>query len=123
MVAIGWLLAGALVVVAILGLGLRLNRKKSTAHLAVRLAEAYRRAGDFETALELYELAPTFDQNVRQAREGERRAKQGIHDPVLATPLVDAATRRLLEEREQLLDHLEREGIDVELPPIGEPAR
>lgn len=118
----GWLFAGALVLVAILGIGLRLNRKKSTAHLAVRLAEAYRREGDFRTATELYELAPTLDQNVDQAREGQRRARQEIRDPVLAKPLVDAALRRLLEEREEVAAHLEAAGIEVELPPIEQTA-
>jgi len=119
-VSLGWVFAGLVVLVAILGLGLRLNRKKSTAHLAMRLAEAYRREGDFETARRLYELAPDLDQNVEQAREGKQRAEQGIREPVLAKPLVEAALRRLLEEREVLADHLEREGIDVELPPIEE---
>lgn len=114
----GWVIAGLVVLAAILALSYRLNRKKSTAHLAVRVAEAYRREGDFETAIELYDLAPTLDQKVPQAEEGKQRAEQGIRDPVLEPPLVDAALRRVMEERELLAEHLQREGIDVDLPPI-----
>lgn len=118
MVAIGWILAGAAVVVAILGLGLRLNRKKSTAHLTVRLAEAYRLEGDFETAKRLYEVAPDLDQKLAPAHEGMDRARQGIRQPVIDEALVQAARRRLSEERAAVVDHLSARGIDVELPPI-----
>lgn len=113
-----WVLVGVLVLAAILGLGLWLNRKKSTAHLAIRLAEAYRQAGDFETAERLYDVAPSLDQNVEQAREGRRRARQGVRQPVVSQPLVDAARRRLVEERGEVQTHLDREGIEVELPPL-----
>lgn len=118
MAPIGWIAVGVIVVVAILGLSLRLNRKKSTAHLAVRLAEAYRLVGDFDTAKRLYEVAPDLDQNVEPAREGRLRAEQGIREPVLEEPLVQAAKRRLVEERDEVQAHLERTGIDVELPPL-----
>lgn len=115
---IGWIAAGVLVVVLILGLGLRLNRKKSTAHLAIRLAEAYRAAGDFETARRLYELAPDLDQNREEAEEGLRRADEHIREPVIDPALVEAARRRLVQERGQVVDHLERKGIEVALPSI-----
>lgn len=117
---LAWLVAGLVVLAAIVGLSMRLNRKKSTAHLAVRLAEAYRREGHFETAIELYELGPTLDQKVTPAHEGKRRAEQAIREPVLDAPLVDAALRRLLEEREAVEEHLAREGLPVDLPPIDE---
>lgn len=119
---LAWVVVGLVVLVAILGLSLRLNRKKSTAHLAVRLAEAYRREGHFETAIELYELTPALDQKVQPAHEGKRRAEQAIREPVLEAPLVNAAVRRLLKEREAVEAHLEREGLAVELPPIEESA-
>lgn len=118
MAPIGWILAGLAVVVAILGLSLRLNRKKSTAHLAVRLAEAYRSEGRFEAAERLYEVAPDLDQNVRAAQEGHRRARRGIRDPVIEPALVEAARRRLAEEHDEVADHLARQGIDVDLPPL-----
>ena len=116
-----WVVTGLVVLVVILAVSYRLNRKKSTAHLAVRLAEAYRREGRFATAIELYELATELDQKVQQADEAKRRAEQRIREPVLEAPLVDAALRRLLEEREAVAEHLRREGIDVELPSIDEP--
>jgi hypothetical protein len=115
-----WIVVGLLVLLTILAIGLRLNRKKSTAHLAVRLAEAYRRAGDFATARQLYEVAPTLDQKVPPAREGLRRAEREVREPVVSSALVDAAARRLREEREAVQVHLEREGIEVELPPLPE---
>jgi tetratricopeptide (TPR) repeat protein len=115
---IHWIAVGVAVLATILGLSLWLNRKKSTAHLSIRLAEAYRQAGDFETARELYEIAPDLDQNVDQAREGQRRAREEVRRPVLSEALVAAARRRLTQEREEVQTHLEREGIEVDLPPL-----
>lgn len=116
---IGWLLVGVLVLVAILAIGLRINARKSTAHLAVRLAEAYRLEGDFATAQRLYDVAPALHQNVQPAAEGHRRAREGVREPVIERPLVEAARRRLVEEREAVQAHLREEGIQIELPPIA----
>lgn len=118
MAPIGWILVGIAVLVVILGLGLRINEKKSTAQLTLRLAEAYRLEGEFETALALYEAVPALDQNLPAAQMGRRRARKQIHEPVMEAGLVEAARRRLVEERSEVQAHLEAEGIDIELPAI-----
>lgn len=120
MVQIGWILAGLAVLVAILAIGLRINRKKSVAHLAVRSAEVYRNEGDFETARRLYDVAPELDQNVEPAREGRRRAEEGSREPVIDEALLAAARRRLRDEREGVEARLRRAGVDVELPAVEE---
>lgn len=118
MAPIGWILAGLAVLATVLGLGLWLNRRKSTAHLALRLAEAYRAEGRFEVARRLYAAVPDLDQKLEPAREGDRRAREGDTTPVVDPALVRAARRRLREERAEVAAHLRREGIGVDLPPL-----
>jgi hypothetical protein len=117
-VSLVWLAAGLGVIVIILGLGLHINRKKAAGHLAVRLAEAYRSQGRFEVARSLYAVPVELDQNVPEAREGDALAEQEVTEPVIEPALVERARQRLVDEREELVEHFGRHGVDVDLPPL-----
>jgi len=117
-VSLGWLAAGLAVVVVILFLGYRINRKKATARLALRLAEAYRSQEQFDTAQRLYGVPTELDQNLQQARKGSRLARRGETEPVIEPALMHRAQRRLAEDPEGLADLFARYGIEVDLPPL-----
>lgn len=117
---IAWLLVGFAVFGAILVLGLRLNQKKRTARMAVRLAEVYRARGRFETARALYQVPFDLDQNSEEALEGLKRLEEGETSPVMEEALVEDAERMLIEAREHLEGVLNKRGVDVSLPPLGD---
>lgn len=118
MVSLGWVAAGAGVVVVIFYLGYRINQKKATARLALRLAEVYRADGDFETARTLYQVPAQLDQNLPQAREGSYLADEGVTEPVIEPALMHRARRRLVQDPEGLAATLAKHGVEVRLPEI-----
>ncbi|MDX1610744.1 MAG: hypothetical protein R3185_00135 [Candidatus Thermoplasmatota archaeon] len=117
-----WTLVGLGVVVLILALSMRINRKKATADLALRLAEAYRARGQFEVAERLYRVPGELDQNREEAREGLDLAEaQHRRPPVLELGLVEAGERALAEDRGLLEEVFAQHGLQVELPPLADP--
>lgn len=115
-----WILAGLAVLGVVLALGLRLNRKKRTARMAVRLAEVYRRRGRFDVAETLYRVPFDLDQNREEAQQALDRLEEGDRTPVMEPALVDDAEQMLTEAREHLERVLQSRGVDVRLPPLGE---
>lgn len=115
-----WTLVGLGVLVAILVLSLRINRKKRTARMAVRLAEVYRSRGRFDVAEALYQVPFELDQNRETALEGLDRLEAGDRTPVLEAALVEDAERMLTEAREHLESVLADRGVAVQLPPLDE---
>lgn len=113
-----WVLVGIAVLATILILGLRINRKKRTARMAVRLAEVYRRHGRFEVAKQLYQVPFELDQNQEVARTGLTRIEQGRTEPVMEQALVDDAERMLRDGRAHLQQVLEDRGLGIELGPL-----
>lgn len=120
MALLWWSLAGLAVVGAILALSLRLNRKKRTARMAVRLAEVYRANGRFDVAETLYRVPFELDQNRETALEALDRLEEGDRAPVLEAALVEDAEAMLREAREDLEEVLRGRGVDVRLPPLDE---
>lgn len=118
MATLAWILVGVALVGMILWLGLKINRKKRTARLAVRLAEVYRRRGRFEVAERLYRVPFELDQNRETAIEGLDRLEAGDRTPVMDPGLVDDAERMLGEAREHLEDVFAERGLRIELPPV-----
>lgn len=119
-VSLAWVLVGIAVLVAILAIGLRINRRKRTARLAVRLAEAYRVNGRFEVAERLYRVPTELDQNIEHAREGLERNEASDRTPVLEEGLAEDAQRSLGKAREHLEAVFAKRGLDIELPPIDD---
>ncbi len=117
---LAWIFIGLAVLGAILALGLRLNRKKRTARMAVRLAEVYRSRGRFETARRLYQVPFDLDQNREEAQRGLDRVEEKDTTPVMEPALVEDAERMLVEAREHLEKVLNKRGVDVRLPPLGD---
>lgn len=115
-----WSLVGAAVVVGLLLLGLRVNRKKRTARLAVRLAEVYRAWGYDEVARRLYQVPLELDQNREQAQQGLVRLEAGNQEPVLEEGLFAQAEALLQEGRERIQRVLNDRGLTIELPPLDE---
>lgn len=113
-----WTLVGVGLVAVILVLGLRINRKKRAARMAVRLAEVYRVHGAFDVAEQLYRVPFDLDQNRETAIEGLERLEAGDTSPVMEADLVEDAERMLRKGREHLEAVLVKRGVDVELPPL-----
>ncbi len=121
MALLAWFAIGSGLLVLVLVLSLVLNRKKRTARLAVRLAEAYRSRGQFEAALALYQVPAELDQIIEEAREGRLMAEQELTDPVMDAGLVEGACQLLEADRDRLTDYFEQREIAVDLPPLLSP--
>ncbi len=118
---LAWTLVGLGVVAVILYLGHRINRSKATADLALRLAEAYRSRGQFDVAIQLYDVPAQLDQNKEAAREGQALAQEGqTQPPAIEIGLVQLGDQALGRDRERLEGRFERHEIDVELPPLAD---
>lgn len=117
---VAWTLAGLGVLGGILALGLRLNRKKRTARMAVRLAEVYRSRGRFDVARTLYQVPFDLDQRDEAAREGLDRLEEGDRTPVMESTLVEDAEAMLVDGREHLERVLNKRGVEVDLPPLSD---
>lgn len=121
MALLTWTLVGLGVILVILYLGYRINRSKATADLAVRLAEAYRSRGQFDAAIQLYEVPGQLEQNKETAREGMALAQAGrVEPPAIEAGLVEVGCQALDRDRDHLEDLFERHGISVDLPPLAE---
>lgn len=118
---LAWTLVGLGVIAVLLYLGHRVNRAKATADLAIRLAEAYRSRGQFDVALQLYDVPARLDQNKEAAREGKALAQEGRRQPpAIELGLVQVGAQALERDRERLEGLFERQGVEVELPPLAE---
>lgn len=121
MALLAWTLVGLGVIAIILYLGHRINRSKATADLAIRLAEAYRSRGQFDVALQLYDVPAQLDQNKEAAREGKALAQEGkARPPAIEIGLVQVGAQALERDRERLEGLFERHGVDVHLPPLAD---
>lgn len=118
MVDVRFVAVGALVVLTILVLSLRLNRRRRAAAFALRLAEAYRTRGDMETALALYEIPRARAQRVPEARDGAALAQRGIREPVIEPALVEGAARLVEQDVGIAQRRLAAYGVTIVLPPL-----
>lgn len=120
---LAWTLVGLGVISVLLYLGYRINRSKATADLALRLAEAYRSRGQFDVALQLYDVPAHLDQNKEAAREGKALAQEGRRQPpAIELGLVQVGAQALERDRERLEGLFGRHGVDLELPPLADRA-
>lgn len=121
MALLTWTLVGLAVILVILYLGYRINRSKATADLAIRLAEAYRARGQFDVALQLYDVPAQLEQNREASREGRALAQEGRRrPPAIEAGLVQVGAQALERDRERLEDLFERRGVEVSLPPLAD---